>query len=62
MDMIRVLLADDEPLIRAGLSTILQASGHITVVGEASTGQQAVTEAQRLHPDVIWGCPQIVDT
>ena len=37
MDMIRVLLADDEPLIRAGLSTILQASGHITVVGEAST-------------------------
>ena len=53
MDMIRVLLADDEPLIRAGLSTILQASGHITVVGEASTGQQAVTEAPRLHPDVI---------
>ena len=53
MDMIRVLLADDEPLIRAGLSTILQASGHITVVGEASTGQQAVTEAQRLQPDVI---------
>ena len=53
MDMIRVLLADDDPLIRAGLSTILQASGHITVVGEASTGQQAVTEAQRLHPDVI---------
>ena len=53
MDMIRVLLADDEPLIRAGLSTILQAAGHITVVGEASTGQQAVTEAQRLHPDVI---------
>lgn len=51
--MIRVLLADDEPLIRAGLATILQASGHITVVGEASTGQQAVTEAQRLHPDVI---------
>ena len=53
MDMIRVLLADDEPLIRAGLSTILQASGHITVVGEVSTGQQAVAEAQRLQPDVI---------
>ena len=51
--MIRVLLADDEPLIRDGLSTIIQASGHITVVGEASTVQQAVTEAQRLHPDVI---------
>ena len=52
MDMIRVLLADDEPLIRAGLATILQASG-ITIVGEVSTGKQAVAEAQRLQPDVI---------
>ncbi|WP_315159767.1 response regulator transcription factor [Corynebacterium durum] len=51
--MIRVLLADDEPLIRAGLATILQASGSITIVGEVSTGKQAVTEAQRLQPDVI---------
>ena len=53
MDMIRVLLADDEPLIRAGLATILQAAGSITIVGEVSTGKQAVAEAQRLQPDVI---------
>lgn len=53
MDMICVLLADDEPLIRAGLATILQASGSITIVGEVSTGKQAVAEAQRLQPDVI---------
>lgn len=53
MDMIRVLLADDEQLIRAGLATILQASGSITIVGEVSTGKQAVAEAQRLQPDVI---------
>jgi response regulator receiver domain protein len=53
MDMIRVFLADDEPLIRAGLATILQASGSITIVGEVSTGKQAVAEAQRLQPDVI---------
>ena len=53
MDMIRVLLADDEPLIRTGLATILQASGSITIVGEVSTGKQAVAEAQRLQPDVI---------
>ena len=53
MDMIRVLLADDEALIRAGLATILQASGSITIVGEVSTGKQAVAEAQRLQPDVI---------
>ena len=51
--MIRVLLADDEPLIRAGLATILQASGSITIVGEVSTGKQAVAEARRLQPDVI---------
>ena len=51
--MIRVLLADDEPLIRTGLATILQASGSITIVGEVSTGKQAVAEAQRLQPDVI---------
>ena len=53
MDMIRVLLADDEPRIRAGLATILQASGSITIVGEVSTGKQAVAEARRLQPDVI---------
>lgn len=53
MDMIRVLLADDEPLICAGLATILQASGSITIVGEVSTGKEAVAEAQRLQPDVI---------
>ena len=53
MDMISVLLADDEPLIRTGLATILQASGSITIVGEVSTGKQAVAEAQRLQPDVI---------
>ena len=53
MDMIRVLLADDEPLIRAGLATILQASGSITIVGEVSTGKQAVAEARRLQPDGI---------
>ena len=51
--MIRVLLADDEPLIRAGLATILQASGSITIVGEVSTGKQAVAEARRLQPDGI---------
>ena len=53
MDMIRVLLADDEPLIRAGLATTLQASGSITIVGEVSTGKQAVAEARRLQPDGI---------
>lgn len=52
-NLIRVVIADDEALIRAGLATILQASGDIEVIGEASTGEEALTVAQRLQPDVV---------
>jgi len=52
-NLIRVVIADDEALIRAGLATILQASGDIEVIGEASTGEEALTAAQRLQPDVV---------
>ena len=41
-NLIRVIIADDEALIRAGLATILQASGDIEVIGEASTGEEAL--------------------
>jgi len=51
--MIRVLIADDQPLIRAGLRGILELEGDFEVVGEASTGAQAV-ELARDHPvDVV---------
>ena len=50
---VRVLIADDEDLIRAGLRTILDAPDDIEVVGEAANGLQAVQLAQRLSPDVI---------
>ncbi len=49
---IRVLLADDQDLVRTGLRMILDARPDITVVGEASDGRQAVELAQRLQPDV----------
>ena len=52
-NLIRVVIADDEALIRAGLATILQASGDIEVIGEASTGEEALATAQRLQPDVV---------
>lgn len=52
-NLIRVIIADDEALIRAGLATILQASGDIEVIGEASTGEEALTVAQHLQPDVV---------
>jgi len=51
--MIRVLLVDDQELVRAGFRIILQSEPGIEVVGEASTGATAVDQARQLHPDVI---------
>ncbi len=50
--MIRVLLADDQPMLRTGLRTILGAYADIAVVGAAADGRQAVGQARRLRPDV----------
>ena len=50
---IRVLIADDQPLIRTGLRILLGAQDGIEVVGEASTGAAAVTESAQLVPDVV---------
>lgn len=49
---IRVLLIDDHPVVRAGLRAIIEARG-FTVVGEASTGEEALVTASELHPDVV---------
>ncbi|MCW2886151.1 MAG: response regulator receiver protein [Streptosporangiaceae bacterium] len=51
--MIRVLIADDQPLMRQGFAMILGAQPDITVVGEAGTGTSAVSQARELSPDVI---------
>ena len=51
--MIRVLLADDQSLVRAGFRMILKAEKGIVVVGEAGDGAEAVTRAHELSPDVI---------
>lgn len=50
---IRVLLVDDHAVLRAGFRTILDTQPDITVVGEASTGAEAVAQASALRPDVI---------
>jgi len=49
----RVLLADDERLVRAGYRMILQAEPDLEVVGEAADGVEAVEAAPRLRPDVV---------
>ncbi|GCB42947.1 response regulator transcription factor [Streptomyces sp. NL15-2K] len=51
--MIRVLLADDEELMRAGLRMMLQTQPDLTVVGEAADGREAVRAAAALAPDVV---------
>lgn len=51
--MTTVVVVDDHAMVRAGLATLLEAGGDITVVGQAADGVQAVELAQRLTPDVI---------
>ena len=51
--MIRVLLADDQHLVRAGFRALLEAEDDLEVVGEAATGREAVDIARRTHPDVV---------
>jgi DNA-binding NarL/FixJ family response regulator len=50
---VTVLIADDEHLVRAGLRALIQAEPDLSVVGEAGTGAQAVTQARQLRPDVV---------
>ena len=51
--MTRVLIADDDHLMRAGLAELLTADPEIEIVGQASTGREAVEQARRLAPDVV---------
>ena len=52
-ERIRILLADDHAVLRAGLRALLNAEGDMEVVGEAANGREAVERAEELRPDVI---------
>jgi DNA-binding NarL/FixJ family response regulator len=51
--MIRILLVDDHPVVRDGLRGMLEAEADLTVVGEAGSGDEAVTAAHTHRPDVV---------
>lgn len=50
---IRVVVADDQPIVRSAFKTILDAQSDLAVVGEAENGRDAVAVARRLRPDVV---------
>jgi DNA-binding NarL/FixJ family response regulator len=50
---LRLLIADDQPLMRAGFRAVLEATGEMEIVGEAENGLQAVSLARRLDPHVV---------
>ncbi|MCL5952789.1 MAG: response regulator transcription factor [Chloroflexi bacterium] len=53
MKRVRILIADDHPVVRTGLEGMLAGQVEFEVVGEATNGQQAVELADKLHPDVV---------
>jgi DNA-binding NarL/FixJ family response regulator len=50
---VRIVIADDQALVRAGLATLLDSQPGLTVVGQASTGEEAVHLARKVAPDVV---------
>jgi DNA-binding NarL/FixJ family response regulator len=53
MDPLRILIADDHPLFRDGLRTLLESVQDMQVIGEAATGEEVLAQAHALQPDVI---------
>ena len=53
MNRLRVVIADDQPMMRAGFKAVLEATGNIDVVAEAATGKEAVRAATEHAPDVV---------
>jgi DNA-binding NarL/FixJ family response regulator len=53
MDELRVLIADDHPIVRQGLRAMLSLEKDLRIVGEAADGEEVVALAQRLEPDIV---------
>ena len=53
MSKINIVLADDHVLVRNGIKAMLESDAEIEVIGEAGSGTEALSVAQRLHPDIL---------
>jgi DNA-binding NarL/FixJ family response regulator len=53
MSALQVLLAEDQPMVRAGFRALLDSQSDVEVVGEAATGAEALEQARALRPDVV---------
>lgn len=53
MTMTRVMVVDDHPLVRSGLTTLISSTEDMEVVGEAASGEQALAVAEDTDPDVV---------
>ena len=51
--MVRLLLVDDQEIIRQGIKSLLQSQPDFEVVGEAANGKQAISQVEALHPDMV---------
>ena len=52
-DLIRVVLADDHAVVRAGLQALLKTAKDVEVVGQAASAEEALALVDRFHPDVV---------
>jgi two-component system NarL family response regulator len=52
-ESIRIVIADDHPIVRQGLATVLSQEEDLEVVGQAGNGLEVVDQARKLHPDII---------
>ena len=51
--MVRLLLVDDQEIIRQGIKSLLESQSDFEVIGEAANGKQAISQVEALHPDMI---------
>ena len=53
-EKVRVILADDHKLVRAGIKSLLESSGGISVIGEADNGREVIKLTEQLNPDIVF--------